>query len=166
MPTPSCIRLSPCSIAEPNATRRRSSVGSLPTNGYPWLAKLVGTNFTNQPTGATYTLQNGDVPYFLTHLDHESREIKLEVYDAVTGQPFNKISDDEYQGRNSTPSAFFAQAWDGVTFRGDGANPRQLRDVPNGQYVVKISVLKALGDASNPAHTETWTSPVITIARP
>ena len=38
--------------------------------------------------------------------------------------------------------------------------------VPNGQYVVKVSVLKALGDESNPAHWETWTSPVITIARP
>jgi hypothetical protein len=38
--------------------------------------------------------------------------------------------------------------------------------VPNGQYVVKITVLKALGDDDNPAHVETWTSPVITIARP
>ena len=38
--------------------------------------------------------------------------------------------------------------------------------VPNGRYVAKLSVLKALGDESNPAHWETWTSPVITIARP
>ena len=30
----------------------------------------------------------------------------------------------------------------------------------------KVSVLKALGESSNPAHWETWTSPVITIARP
>ena len=29
-----------------------------------------------------------------------------------------------------------------------------------------LSVLKALGDAANPAHWETWTSPVITIDRP
>jgi hypothetical protein len=29
-----------------------------------------------------------------------------------------------------------------------------------------MSVLKALGDPHNPAHTETWTSPVITIDRP
>jgi hypothetical protein len=32
--------------------------------------------------------------------------------------------------------------------------------------VAKLSVLKALGDANNPAHVETWTSPVITINRP
>jgi hypothetical protein len=38
--------------------------------------------------------------------------------------------------------------------------------VPDGTYYVKLSVLKALGDQSNPAHWETWTSPIITIARP
>jgi hypothetical protein len=65
--------------------------------------------------------------------------------------------------RNSTPGGFFAFAWDGTTFF------RKVTDatpVPNGQYVVKVSVLKALGDESNPAHWETWTTPVITIARP
>ncbi len=50
----------------------------------PWLAKALpagsppspcpggGTlsGFANQPQGATYTLQNGDVPYILAHLDH------------------------------------------------------------------------------------------------
>jgi hypothetical protein len=38
--------------------------------------------------------------------------------------------------------------------------------VPNGNYVLKLSVLKALGVDGNPADWETWTSPVITIARP
>jgi len=38
--------------------------------------------------------------------------------------------------------------------------------VPNGQYRVRLSVLKALGDATNPADIESWTSPVITVARP
>jgi hypothetical protein len=42
----------------------------------------------------------------------------------------------------------------------------QRYTVPNNGYVVKISVLEALGDDSNQAHWETWTSPVITIARP
>jgi minor extracellular serine protease Vpr len=135
-------------------------------NGFPWLAKLSGSSYTNQPGGATYTLANGDIPYFLMHLDHLSREIKLEVFDAVTGQAWNKVSDDEYVTRNSTPGGFFAFTWDGVTFKGPGDKPRKITDVPDGQYVVKVSVLKALGDTSNPAHWETWASPVITIARP
>ena len=47
--------------------------------------KLVGASFFNQPTGATYTLANGDIPYFLLHLDHMSRKILLEAFDAKTG---------------------------------------------------------------------------------
>ena len=135
-------------------------------NGFPWLAKLAGGSYTNQPSGASYTLADGDIPYFLMHLDHLSREIKLEAFDAVTGQPWYKVSDDEYVTRNSTPGGFFAFTWDGVTFRGPSSNPVAVKNVPNGQYVVKVSVLKALGDTSNPAHWETWSSPVITIARP
>jgi hypothetical protein len=38
--------------------------------------------------------------------------------------------------------------------------------VPNGQYVIKVSVLKALGDEDNPAHWETFTTNTVTIARP
>ncbi|HSW04469.1 S8 family peptidase [Aquabacterium sp.] len=135
-------------------------------NGFPWLAKLSGSSFTNQPAGASYTLANGDIPYFLMHLDHMSREIKIEAFDAVSGKAWNKVSDDEYVTRSATPGGFFAYTWDGVTFRGSSGNPGQVKDVPNGQYVVKVSVLKALGDANNASHWETWTSPVITIARP
>jgi hypothetical protein len=38
--------------------------------------------------------------------------------------------------------------------------------VPNGRYVLKLSVLKALGNASNAADWETFTTPPITLARP
>jgi minor extracellular serine protease Vpr len=135
-------------------------------NGFPWLAQLSGTSFFNRPTGATYTLVGTDTPFFLLHLDHLSRRIKLEAFDAVTGKSWHKVSDDEYVTRNSTPGGFFTFVWDGDTFRGDAEDPKKIFTVPNGTYVVKVSVLKALGDRNNPAHWETWTSPVITIARP
>jgi hypothetical protein len=139
----------------------------LPTaNGFPWLASLAGTSYSNQPAGATFTMADGNIPYFLMHLDHLSRRIKLEVFDAVSGKAWNKVSDDEYVSRNSTPGGFFAFAWDGQTFKGSADSPRQVQAVPNGQYVVKVSVLKALGEETNPAHWETWTSPVVTVARP
>jgi subtilisin family serine protease len=135
-------------------------------NGFPWLATLAGGSYTNQPGGATYTMADGNIPYFLMHLDHLSQRIKLEAFDAVTGQAMGKVSDDEYVTRNSTPGGFFAFTWDGVTFRGPTGNPVLIREVPNGQYTVKVSVLKALGDESNPAHWEIWNSPTITVARP
>lgn len=48
--------------------------------GLPWLAKLVGPNLVNQPNGAIYTLQGGDVPLFVLHLDHQVRTLQLEVF--------------------------------------------------------------------------------------
>ena len=135
-------------------------------NGFPWLASVINGSYTNQPNGATYTMANGNIPYFLMHLDHLSQRIRLEVFDAVTGQAWGKVSDDEYVTRNATPNGFFAFVWDGVTFRGQSGKPANIRTVPNGQYTVKVSVLKALGDESNPAHWETWNSPTITVARP
>ena len=132
----------------------------------PVAAQLVGTSYFNRPAGGTYTLVGSDIPYFLMHLDHLSRRVLLEAFDAVSGKSWHRVSNDEYVTRNSTPSGFFAFAWDGTTFTGKGKNANQWYTAPNGQYVVKVSVLKALGDENNPAHYETWTSPTITIARP
>lgn len=43
--------------------------------------------------------------------------------------------------------------------------PGKVNTVPDGEYVVVISVLKALGNDNNPDDGEIWTSPVISIAR-
>jgi hypothetical protein len=130
-------------------------------NGFPWLAKLTEKGFENQPSGATYTLVGNDVPFFLVHLDHQVRRLRAEVVDADTGKAWHRAEDDQFIPRNASAAGFFSIPWDGITFAG-----RRLFAVPNGRYVVVLSALKALGDETNPAHTETWTSPVITIARP
>ena len=131
-------------------------------NNFPWLAKLSGGSYTNQTaTGATYTLQGTDIPYFLAHLDHQAREIRFEVYDADTGKAWHRMSKEEYTPRNSGAATFFTWAWDGTTTSGN-----KIYTVPDGRYIVKLTVRKALGDSANPAHVETWTSPVITIDRP
>ncbi len=54
-------------------------------NGFPWLAKLAGGIFTNQPAGATYTLVGDDVPQILFHLDHHSQQLEFLVT-ATNGQ--------------------------------------------------------------------------------
>jgi subtilisin family serine protease len=135
-------------------------------NGFPWLAQVVGNLYVNRnATGATYTMAGSDIPYFLMHLDHLSRRIRLEAFDASTGKAWHRVSDDEFVTRNSAPGSYFAFSWNGYTFTGKGKNASQWYQVPNGKYIVKVSVLKALGDENNPAHWETWTSAVITIAR-
>jgi hypothetical protein len=85
----------------------------------------------------------------------------MEVFEAASDKAWHRAYNLEYMPRNSTTTAFFAFSWDGTTTAGN-----KLYTVPDGQYVIKLSVLKALGDESNPAHWETWTSPFITIDRP
>jgi minor extracellular serine protease Vpr len=89
------------------------------------------------------------------------RRLRAEVFDANTGRAWHRAFDLEYVGRNSTLGGFFALSWDGVTING-----RRVNVLPDGEYVIKLSVQKALGDPGNPDHWESWTSPVITIERP
>ncbi|WP_119315563.1 S8 family serine peptidase, partial [Calidithermus terrae] len=147
------------------------------TGGFPFLGKLVsctpasllrgndcfGTgSYSVFPAGATYTLTDAfNTPYVLVHLDHQVRRLRMEVFDANTGKAWHRALDQEYVARNSTATSFFAYPWDGRTAAGN-----KTYTVPDGSYVVKVSVLKALGDDNNPAHWESWTSPVITIDRP
>lgn len=137
-------------------------------NGFPWLAALQGANYVNQPAGATFSLQGSDVPYFLLHLDHQAERLEFQVYEVTADgkQKLRGYADSlRYFGRNSTPTGFFAFNWDGTVYD-DVRTYSGQRAMPDGQYVVKIVVLKAGGQSANPAHSETWPSPVITIDRP
>jgi minor extracellular serine protease Vpr len=130
-------------------------------NGFPWLAKVTGTSLVNQPTGATYTMQGTDVPFFVVHFDHQVRQLLIEIFEADTGKAWHRALSEDYVGRNSGAATFFSFSWDGQTTAGG-----KTYTVPSGRYIARMTVLKPLGDSANPAHTETWTSPVITIARP
>jgi hypothetical protein len=143
------------------------------TGGFPYLGRLTsctllrgldcyGTgSFNVLPGGATFTMADAyNVPNLLVHLEHQVRTLRAEVF-ATGGKAWHRAFDLEYVGRNSTSSSFFAFPWDGKTVAGN-----KTYTVPDGTYVVKLSALKVLGDANNPAHWETWTSPVITIDRP
>ena len=133
-------------------------------NGFPWLAQLVGASYVNHPAGATYTMVGADIPYILVHLDHPSQRFRLEAVDAVSGASREIFVDEATMTRNSTPGGFFAFPWEANATTGAGRTVRYT--VPNGKYNVKISLLKPMGDAANPAHWESWTSSTITIARP
>jgi subtilisin family serine protease len=131
--------------------------------GFPWLAKLIGPSLFNQPGGATYSLVGDDVPFILLHFDHQVRRLTMEVFDVATGESVGFASIDDLLPRNSGPSTFFAFTWDGTTMRRAGG---RTRAVPDGQYRIELSALKALGDPDNPAHIEHWSSPQIGIDRP
>jgi len=120
--------------------------------------------------GASFTLQGGDVPILLYHLNHQARQLNIQVYKA-NGSPvhpvFNYAAQFDYLSRNSTATSFFEFDWDGTRSQDNGGgNGDHRKVVPNGTYVLKLSVLKALGNANNAADWETFTTPPITLARP
>jgi minor extracellular serine protease Vpr len=129
-------------------------------NGFPLLTKIVGASYVPQAAGVSYTLQGNDIPFVLAHFEHQSQQVRMEIFD-TTGKAWHNAFVQNYVGRNSGATSFFALAWDGSTVAGN-----KVYQVPNGQYIIKLSVVKALGNAANPADVETWTSPVLTIARP
>jgi minor extracellular serine protease Vpr len=146
--------------------------------GFPLLASLDEV----VPYGATFTMQGDDIAYFLVHLAHQSRYMEMNVKHAATGRlvhpVFHKTNVFDYLPRNSfqAPNTsgvafYYTFAWDGTLAHSSSANgagraEQLFKNVPDGDYIVELRVLKALGDPRNAAHWETWTSPVITIERP
>jgi minor extracellular serine protease Vpr len=120
--------------------------------------------------GATFTLQGSDFPILLFHLNHQVRRLSIQVFkaDGSPVQPvYNYVTQADFLGRNSAPTSFFEFDWDGTrTQDSGGGNGDHRKALPNGRYVLKLSVLKALGNPGNAADWETFTTPQLTLARP
>ena len=131
--------------------------------GFPWLAARSEGRYQKVagPGNWTFTLQDGDVPYFLVHFGHQAAALRIEIHDAGSGRPSYLAYEVAYLPRNSATTGFYAFPWDGLTLSGN-----QLREVPDGRYHAVVEVLKALGDEENSDHWETWTSPAFVIDRP
>jgi subtilisin family serine protease len=127
--------------------------------GYPWLVRATAPT-TNLPTGGTFTLENGDNPAIVVHLDHFARKLTIDAAD-VNGKPMGNVLAEEYLSHAGAATETQTLSWNGTVLAG---KDRVL--VANGQYVLTLRVLKALGNEQNPADWETWTSPVITIVHP
>jgi minor extracellular serine protease Vpr len=120
--------------------------------------------------GATFSLQGADFPILLFHLNHQVRTLNIQVFKAdgsAVHPVFNYVTQEDYLGRNSAATTFFEFDWDGTRSTDNGVGNGDHRKVlPNGRYILKLSVLKALGNASTSADWETFTTPPITLARP
>jgi subtilisin family serine protease len=136
--------------------------------GFPALGWTPdGTNFGFASPGDTFTLQGFDVPYILIHFEHQVQVFRVRIFNA-NGSPVHPVHNFafklEYLPRNSTSTGFFAFAWDGTRLQDNGND--KVKVVSDGQYYLVVEALKANGDANNPAHWETWTSPTFVIDRP
>ena len=144
----------------------QSIVTLVPTaQGFPWLSRQTSaTAYGKMAAGAVFSMAAGigNVPAMTVHLDHQVALLKVDIFEAGGLQkPWGTAYSYSHVGRNADPTGTFSFTWNGTTTKG-----KSTLTVPNGNYVMKLSVLKALGDSSNPAHWETWTSPSFKIERP
>jgi minor extracellular serine protease Vpr len=135
------------------------------TNGYPWLTDKTGAK---KPSGATFTLRGGDTPRVVVHFEHAARLVKMNIVEATKLKSWGRALTEDYYPQSSATvvgsdatDATFTFTWNGTTTLG-----KKVVEVPNGDYLIKLSVLKALGDPSRAADWEVWTSPVVTINHP
>jgi minor extracellular serine protease Vpr len=131
----------------------------------------IDGSYNALPDGGTFDMSDVlNQPSFLIHLAHQVPYMEMTVHHAHNGRPvhpvFHKTNVYEYLPRNATAGGFFAFHWDGTRLHSNGRKFAKTKEVPNGDYVVTVRILKALGEPGNPDHWETWTSPVITIERP
>ena len=136
--------------------------------GYPWLASTDGTTVTQVTgDGHVFTLTGKDFPMLLFHLNIPARQFNVQIENAdgsFVHPVFNYADRESFLPRNASATGFFTFAWDGTRGQDNGNNKTKV--VPNGTYMLKMSVLKPLGDPANSADWETFTTPKFTIARP
>ena len=145
--------------------------------GFVSSAGAVASQFSTNLTGYAFTMASKpnassptcppcgfgpatfmDTPYYLLHLNHQARRLVFTAYDATGTTVLGEAFRVDHAPRNSTATSFFSFSWDG--FLTGAATP-----LANGEYMVKVSVLKALGDEGDPAHIETFTFAKVNIQR-
>jgi subtilisin family serine protease len=147
-----------------------------------WVSASVFSGTYTFPVGpVTYTMEQTmlfgrpfrDFPTLGVHFDHQARWVKVTVLDAAgnpvvsgaTSQTLDPVAYKiDYFSRNSTAGGFFALDWDGRLISTLKNGKTISKNMPNGQYKLRVQILKALG--TEPADVETYTSPTFTIARP
>ncbi|GGC00843.1 S8 family serine peptidase [Cellulomonas carbonis] len=134
--------------------------------------RLIGTDCVSGGAwdlvdpGHVFTMRDGDVPSVVFHMEHPAESITMRVLLVLPGRlgaiPLGRsvAYEEEFVGRDS--GGISVRTWDGTIAVGKGKHKVPL---PGGRYMLQVTAVNALGDASDPEHRETWTSPAFTIDR-
>jgi hypothetical protein len=126
---------------------------------------------TPQAAGATFNIEDrADRPVILYHRAHQSRRLEIRALDLATNQS-HLVAFADYVSRNANAGVslvnggFSTYTWDGKRIVTNAVGKVQRTELPTGNYKLQIVVTKALAEANNAAHIETWMSPTIFITR-
>ena len=146
-----------------------SETNLTPTFTYPEVGTITYTMAKSRLLGR----QIADIPWVSAHFDHQARWLRMTVLDAagnpvVSSSPAQTLDPTvmtlDFLPRNSTAGAVSSFAWDGRLTATLKNGKTIMKNMPNGDYKLRLEVLRPLG--ADPGDVETYTSPTFTIARP
>ncbi|RKP26966.1 hypothetical protein SYNPS1DRAFT_21386 [Syncephalis pseudoplumigaleata] len=122
----------------------------LPVN-YAKLANLRDWRVVPPDQKGTYTFKSYDYPMMFIHIEFPIRQIYVYLHDAATGARIGLLPDATTADYARNDEASFPEAymvWYGsVQSSGDGA----VQPVKNGEYFLRLAVLRPYGDPNNDA---------------
>lgn len=114
-----------------------------------------GSGYPKLQTCCSFTMSGGSFPTVLAHFEYGAKLVTLDLYTAGGALVGNIYKFNGFPS-NAAANQIYGINWDG-TLAGSA--------VANGDYYLKLRVLKPLGNASKPAESEIWQSPTFAIAR-
>jgi len=145
------------------------SVKVLTGDGLPTLAQLNKSRNLIPTSGhPVYSMRKFDYPFVLLHLDYPVSDLRLDIF-RVGWRGFLTPIAPNYRNWVKTGPAGKDPSYQYFYFDGSyttlGANGKQF-PIQNGDYVIVITVTKALASGLSRGDYETWTSPTFSITQP
>lgn len=107
-----------------------------------------------------YSMKGHDFPRILLHIDTPVSKFDMRVYHAnedgskgAAAGPYNYVYQSDGEGADPSFQQF---SWDGTVK--DSKSAKKGTEVPNGRYVLEVTVTKGLGQAQNGENTEVFTT--------
>jgi minor extracellular serine protease Vpr len=105
--------------------------------------------------GHVFRTRAGEYPVVAPFFGHFPQEMELWAVDQTRDRRY-LVMQDEYLSRSSALIQRYPFEWDGTVRAGNSENRRGL---PSSHYTLELRVLRAMGDADNSEHWDTWESP-------
>ena len=109
--------------------------------------------------GHVFRTRDGEYPVVAPFFGHFPQEMELWAVDQRRGMRY-LVAEEQYLPRSPGLIQRYLFEWDG-TARAGASDKR--RPVPSSTYTLEMKLLRAMGDAENPEHWETWQSPSFTV---
>ncbi|MGO4956742.1 S8 family serine peptidase [Luteococcus sp. Sow4_B9] len=134
-----------------------------PDGSTPCLGEMVGPKDARKPVclpeqeGLSFSMAEDNQPMPVFRLEYPTEKVQMVVHranaDGSQAELVGVAAEFEHEGRVVGDVGL---AWDG-SYLTTGSAPYRAR-VAAGSYILEIKALRALGDAENPEHWQSWTS--------